>query len=110
MKNEIYFPDDIWTLIKDFLPTWKDYHSKKYNKSINLFLNIKDPIVLSYPKIKSSKNSLILTTLTLKKIYRYCKDKEYIEEISLYMTYHDYYLICMDMNGRVSGWYDLFSD
>ncbi len=105
MKNGIYFPDDIWTLIKDFLPTWKDYHSKKYNKSINLFLSIKSPNVLSYPIIKRSGNSLILTTLTLKKFFRYCKDKDYIEEISLYMTYHNYYLLCngMDMNRRVTG-------
>ena len=34
MSKEIFLPEDIWNIIKDFLPTWKNNHSRKLNKTL----------------------------------------------------------------------------
>ena len=34
MSNTFIFPEEIWKIIKDFLPTWKNNHSRKLNKSL----------------------------------------------------------------------------
>lgn len=45
LSNKIYFPDEIWIHIKDFMPTWKENHSRKLNESFeNKYIDIKKGI------------------------------------------------------------------
>ena len=34
------FPEEILTLIKDFMPTWKENHSRKLNQSLKKIINL----------------------------------------------------------------------
>jgi len=37
-NKEIYFPEDIWIKIKDFMPTWKNNHKRKLDLSLRLYV------------------------------------------------------------------------
>ena len=34
MSQIFFFPEEVWNIIKDFMPTWKNNHSRKLNKSL----------------------------------------------------------------------------
>jgi len=34
LSNKIYFPDEIWIQIKDFMPIWKQTHKRKLENSL----------------------------------------------------------------------------
>ena len=34
MSKDFVFPEDIWNIIKDFMPTWKNNHSRKLRNSL----------------------------------------------------------------------------
>lgn len=105
----IYIPEDIWNIIKDYMIDWKLSHKKKFIPILNLFLNTTSGILIKYPLFIDNdpnpdrflyKN---LLKYSIKK-HNILLNKYFYETNYSYLTRNEWYVLCMNLNRINTGW------
>ena len=97
----IYFPDDIWGVIKNYLIDWKYAHKQKYNSVLNTFKNNTKGILIKYPLYNHNDENLLKYTI---KKYNPIINKYFYSVNYSYVTRNDWYMMCMDLNRINTNW------